>query len=446
MEPDDETGFVEHPSRARRAKAVGAAALLVLAIAAIAYVRPSLAPSAATSSVSTAPHPPTGYQLDAVAFVDPSTGWVLADLDNSTFTVLATTNAGRTWKTVLLSSSPRPAEYMRFFDRRGGVVVALGPSPTVYATGDGGVHWSPHTLTGIGYAIAASFVDPKHGWLLRYGPQGLDAGATELLGTADGGTTWKNLGDPAGNQAQAFAVSFSDSTHGWLDTVASRPQAFTTSDGGATWRPVALPTPAGGWPAPHGSYFVAARPTLGGGVVVTVINSQHINGRNAAGNVVLNYPPLTVRTYDGGSPVEYIYSTFVDSATDGAMRVFNTSHRPGPAISQTPPAGQVGFRSTDGGATWSSFMPPAPGGTIGYTDATAWWWVGPGESAQTSDGGQTWSPQRPDPVTNPLPGSLIVLDSSHAWLSALDDQGPVLFTTSDGGGLWNEVRLPAIAG
>jgi hypothetical protein len=179
-------------------------------------------------------------------------------------------------------------------------------------------------------------------------------------------------------------------------------------------------------------------------VIVTVVNSAHINGRNAAGTAVLSYPPLTVRTFDGGSPVVYIYSTFVDSATDGMLHIVGGTHRPGPAT-QVQPASQIGFRSLDGGSTWSTFAPPAPGGTIGYADSVSWWWAGPGVSAQTWDGGITWSPTHPDPVGTPLPGSLIVLDQDHAWISALGPEGPVLFTTSDGGGHWEEVALPPIA-
>ena len=440
MEPDDEPGFVGHPSRARRAQAVGAVSLLVIAAACIAYLRPSVNPPPPV--VQTAPNQATGYQLDAVDFVDPSTGWVLAHLDNSTFTVMGTTNAGRTWSSRLTEPSSRPAEYMRFFDRRSGVVVALGPSAELYLTGDGGARWTPKSLAGMGYLIAASFVDLNHGWVMRYGPDGVDAGATELLVTSDGGDSWLSLGSPVGPDAQAFAVAFSDRSHGWLDTVASGPYAYLTSDGGRTWNRVGLPAPPSGWPNPRGSYFVAARPTPGG-VVVTVVNSQHINGRNAASTTVLSYPPLTVRTFDGGSPVEYVYTTLVDSAIDG---VILASNRPGPATFQAQPANQIGFRSIDGGATWSNFAPPGPGGTIGYADAKRWWWVGSGVSARTADGGRTWSPTRPDPVDNPVPGSLIVLDANHAWLTAVDDHGGlVLFTTSDGGDFWDAVRLPVFA-
>lgn len=439
MGPDDETGFIEHPSRARRAKALGTLSLIAVAVASILYIKPSFGATAAPPAQGAPPRTGAfGYQLDSVDFVDPSDGWVLADLGNATFTVLGTTNAGRRWTTRLTAPSSRPAEFMRFFDRSSGVVVTTGPNAMVFTTRDGGSTWTNQEVGVTSYVIAASFVDAAHGWLLDYGGTN---GSTQLFMTADGGGSWRMQGSPVSDVTQAYAVTFADRTHGWLDTVAPGPYAYATTDGGEAWMPVALPAPPGGWPVPHGSFFVAARPTLGGGVIVTVVNSQHINGRNAAGTAVLSYPPLTVRTFDGGSPVEYVYSTFVDSTISGVLRANN---KPGPATYQVQPANQIGFRSLDGGATWSPFAPPTAGGTIGYADAVNWWWAGPGVSRRTTDGGQTWSPPLSDPISTPLPGSLIVLDPAHAWICAVADGGPILFTTADGGTSWVEVRLPAL--
>jgi len=436
MEPDDEPGFPEDPSRARRAKALGALSLVVVALACAAYLRP------APQTVAVAPAGPAGYQLDAVDFVDPSTGWILADLDTSDFAVMSTRDAGRSWTTRLVSPSTRHGEYLRFFNRSAGVVVSIGSGAAVFTTRDGGVNWTRHAVDPAdAYVVSASFVDPMHGWLLEFGPGTDGLGSTVLARTQDGGATWQGLGPPAAPPAEAFAVSFTDPSTGWLDAVAAGPYTYMTSDAGASWRQVALPAPASGWPVPHGSFFVAARPTLGNGVIVTVVNSAHINGRSAAGSAVLSYPPLTVRAFDGGSAVTYVYSTFVDSASDGVLDIVNAVQKPGPGA-QVQPANQIGLRSMDGGLTWTTFAPPAPGGTIGYADAASWWWIGPGLHARTTDGGLTWSPSRPDAVAEPLPGSLVVLDARHAWVSGLSDTGPVLYTTADGGDHWTSVRLP----
>ena len=436
MEPDDETGFPDDPSRARRAMAIGALSLLAVAVACVAYLHP------AAQSPTPAPTPSAGYQLDAVDFIDPSAGWILADRGTSDFAVLSTADAGRSWTERLVSSSTGHGEYMRLFSRSAGVVVVVGAQAEVFATGDGGAHWTKRPVApASAYVVSASFVDPLHGWLLEFGTGSDGLSSTVLAQTEDGGVTWDDLGSPASVPAEAFAVSFTDMSTGWLDAVASGPYAYTTADGGATWRQVALPPPATGWPVPHGWFFVAARPTLGNGVIVTVVNSTHINGRSAAGSAVLSYPPLTVRAFDGGSAVTYVYSTLVDSASDGVLHIVDANHRPGPST-QAQPADQIGLRSMDGGATWHSFAPPAPGGTIGYADAATWWWIGPRLRAWSSDGGVTWSPSLPDAVAEPLPGTLIVLDSKHGWVSGLLDSGPALFTTSDGGDHWTSVGLP----
>jgi hypothetical protein len=331
---------------------------------------------------------------------------------------------------------------MRFFDRSAGVVVAIGAEAAVLETGDGGAHWMRRGVdAGDLYVMSATFVDPMHGWLLGFGAVSTGLGSTVLLRTTDGGASWKDLGPAAVPSVQAFAVSFSDQQNGWLDTVAPGPYAYTTSDAGATWRRLTLPAPATGWPVPNGSFFVAARPTQGNGVIATVVNSLHVNGRFGGGSAVVTYPPLTVRTYDGGSPVTYVYSTLVDSASDGILHINDALHKPGPAT-QVQPASQIGMRSSDGGVTWTSFVPPAQGGTIGYADAMSWWWIGPGARSKTDDGGLTWSPSQADAVADPLPGSLVVLDSKHAWVSGVSESGPMLFSTSDGGEHWTGERLP----
>src|SRR5579859_456950 len=436
MEPDEEAGLPGNPSRAWRAKALGVLSLVVVAVASAAYLRPSVQPAAPMPALSTT------YQLDAVDFVDPSTGWVLADLDTAAFAVVSTKDAGRSWVTRLVSPSSRHGEYMHFFDRSAGVVVAIGAEAAVFVTRDGGAHWTRRAIdAGDVYVMSASFVDPLHGWLLGFGGLSTGLGSTVLLRTTDGGATWKDLGPAAVPSVQAFAVSFTDQRNGWLDAVAPGPYVYATVDAGTTWRRLTLPTPATGWPVPRGSFFVAARPTLGNGVIATVVNSANINGRAGAGSTVVTYPPLTVRTYDGGSPVTFIYTTLVDASSDGILHIYDAVHKPGPAT-QVQPAGQIGMRSTDGGATWTSFVPPAPGGTIGYAGAMNWWWIGQGVRSKTDDGCQTWSPSEANAVPDPLPGSLVVLDARHAWVSGVSVSGPLLFTTSDGGEHWTPVRLP----
>ena len=296
MEPHDPADEPGSPARARRARAIGALALLAIVIASLIYLRPA-GPETAVPARSG----PVNYEFDAVDFVDPATGWVLTDLDTQQFVVLGTTDAGRHWVRRLVAPRRRHGEYLRFFDRRDGVVAAIGAHPAVFETRDGGASWITRPV-GLGgaFVLWASFADMEHGWLLQFvGGQVLTA--TSVLRTDDGGVSWTALGEPAGAGAQAFGLTFTDREHGWLDTVGPSPSAYSTVDGGATWSTVALPAPVGGWPVPRGSFFVAIRPTLGSGIIATVVNTASISGRSAAGGEVIGYPPLTVRTFDGAA-------------------------------------------------------------------------------------------------------------------------------------------------
>src|SRR5437868_8724790 len=364
MGEDEEPGLnAGSPSRAARAKLVSTVSLAIVAIACIAYVRPTLQPVAAP------PLPASPQlQLDAVDFVSPSTGWVLEDLDDFQFAVIGTTDGGRHWKPELVEPSVSQGEYMRFFDARRGVVSTPGGEPVLFTTEDGGLHWERHIVFDIHtFAVAASFTDPLHGFELIGAAPDVPLSSPALVRTSDGGRTWTRLAVAVPPSVEAFAIAFSDAQHGWLDTVAAAPDAYATDDGGATWRAVPLPAPAGGWPVRDGTYFVAVRPTPEGGLVAAVVNSARVAGR-ASGIDVLGYPPLTVRTFDGGGPVTYRYSTFADSPTASVA----TDNRPG----QLQAANQTVMRSADGGASWTVVSPPSSGGTLGFTGTLEWWWVG----------------------------------------------------------------------
>jgi photosystem II stability/assembly factor-like uncharacterized protein len=86
---------------------------------------------------------------------------------------------------------------------------------------------------------------------------------------------------------------------------------------------------------------------------------------------------------------------------------------------------------------------PSTKGAVGYFDVRDWWWVDAGIIGRSFDGGVTWSSEQGIRVSEPLPGSLQVLDSKHAWLAASLTQ-PALEATSDGGAQWRLVPLPPI--
>src|SRR6267378_3781557 len=433
-EPEADYDASVESSRARRGLTVMFISVVAIAAIGIAYIRPSQSPPDVLSL-------PATYQLEGVDFVNPTTGWLVAKFDSGRFALLHTGDAGRTWTRQLAGDANQGGVYMRFFDSSHGVFALLGNQPLTFQTSDGGRTWSSQaTVNSSAYLQSVSFIDPRHGWLLARSTTNPDE--IQLLRTADGGTTWANLGLPASRGSRPYRVQFVDAAVGWLDTVSARPLAHRSTDGGVSWIPVPLPAPGGGWPA-TGQFFVAAQATHGAGVVATVVNFVPYVGRTGVGEQVIAFPPLTVRAFDGGLPVVYRYATFVDASPGSDLRKAATGSTSG-RYAQAYAPNQVQLGSLDGGLTWKVIEPPSGAGAIGYSDARNWWWIGSGMWSRSSDGGVTWTAARNIGLIEPLPGTLTLLDSKHAWYGAMAGNRAVLERTVDGGFTWEMIGLPVI--
>ena len=431
-ELDTDLASVRLHARARRALVLIVISILAITGAGVAYAHPAL-PS---PSLGTAARPAgaleSKYQVAALDFVNPTTGWVVAMFTSGDYAVLHTGDGGRTWSEQLTGVAGPHAVFMKFFDSWNGLFALVGTHPVLYTTFDGGRTWSSAAALSSGAAVASwSFVDSAHGWML--------VSPSELYRTQDGGHTWSDLGRPVASPEQAFRVQFQTQLTGWLDAVSDGPYAYRSEDSGRSWARVTLPAPAGGWPR-SGEFFVAAHPTDQTGVAISVANFAPVTGRSGVGGTVVLYPPLTLRTFDGGVPVRYAYTVFTEQLTNSGS--VGSENRPGPGVFQAAAPNQVELDSVDGGLTWNSISPPAGPGAIGFYDAWDWWWIGSGSWSVSQDGGVTWTPSRPIGVVEPLAGSLQVLDSTHAWFAAAT-QRPALETTSDGGTLWRMIMLPA---
>src|SRR6202165_1503403 len=280
----------------------------------------------------------------------------------------------------------------------------------VLRTTDAGQSWT-RQLTGATdqRTVYLRFFDSRHGVLGLAGPR------PAMFRTSDGGRTWSLL--PMSSAAYVLSMSFVDLDHGWLlrdATTAAGPsgELFRTDDGGGGWTTLGVPV-AGAAPR--------ARP-------------PPTASRSRAGERVISYPPLTIRSFDGGLPVWYSYSIFANAIPGGDLK---------PLATQAPHQVQLG--SLDAGATWSVISPPSGSGAVGYSDAQNWWWIGSGAGSTSSDGGSTWTPTRHLGVIEPLPGSLQVLDSQTAWFGVMAGGTRALLERTGGGGVhWEMIGLPPI--
>jgi len=132
--------------------------------------------------------------IQAPVFTSPREGTLMAfTTPTATPTlVYATHDGGDTWAVLTLPESARAPFAPVFINATDGWVVAVpevaggGPQPSLYATRDGGRHWTQlppnESLTG----AMLNFVTLDRGWALRLG-----IGGRELLQTSDGGRSWR---------------------------------------------------------------------------------------------------------------------------------------------------------------------------------------------------------------------------------------------------------------
>jgi photosystem II stability/assembly factor-like uncharacterized protein len=423
-----ESGFSGSPSpRVLRGIALIGVSLMALVAVTIQYADPQLVSSLRRSPISTTPA--ASYRISAIDFVDPWTGWIVADYDSGEYAIIHTDDGGAVWTPQLTDVDAGRGHYLKFFDAAVGVSGSIGTTARLYRTVDGGQRWIRLQVPDAkGSVLSWSFIDAYYGWVLISGSSAEFPLPAYLYRTDDGGRTWQDLGVPASSPDQVFEANFTYFTTGWLSSANDGPYAYKTGDFGETWTRVPLPPPSGGWPA-GGTFLVAVEPTSDGGVTAAVVFFPTLRGRKGQGAEIRDFPPLTVGAFDGGRSVTYSYATPIGSGV-------TTS------VPQALPPNQTQLTTRDNGASWTRISVPSTDGVVGYLDAADWWWVGAGRQAVTRDGGETWSATSDVDVQAPLPGSLRILDRLHAWLIGTYRSRAVLEATTDGGRHWRMVSLP----
>ncbi len=184
-------------------------------------------------------------KLIASELLSPQVGWVLQG-----WRLLSTQDGGASWREITPQSGeagiPLAADFLD--PQRGWLIRSVrdGTWLELLRTSDGGLAWEnslvPLNSSPLGGSppIAAwlEFRNNSHGWLALKLQSGSSFSLGRLFVTMDGGVSWQERSLPLGEAAR-----FIDSMRGWVAGGARGDQFFRTDDGGIHWKPVALPLP-----------------------------------------------------------------------------------------------------------------------------------------------------------------------------------------------------------
>lgn len=223
-----------------------------------------------------------------------------------------TTNAGSTW-TPFTSGTPQNLYTILFLDVSTGYCV--GDLGVALKTIDGGANWTAMTVGTTSSLRYVYFIDPVNGFITGAG--GL------ILKTTDGGTTWTTL--TTGTSVTLNSIFFTSSTVGYA--VGATGTIIRTNNSGSTWVPLTSGV--------AGTLNVAYFTSLTNGVIsgdAGIIDRTISSGASWA-------------TVPSGTADQLVGIDFVDANNGwivGGSIPLNT--------------GSI-HNTTDGGATWTSFIP-----------------------------------------------------------------------------------------
>jgi photosystem II stability/assembly factor-like uncharacterized protein len=289
--------------------------------------------------------------------------------------VLHTTDAGTHWREAIIQDSNVRSELsntgsaqLRFVDAsHGWLFVSYGhdsdEAGTLYRTVDGGQQWTVASRTDPkgsassaipwqGYKTGITFVDRINGWLTipTGGPKPL------LYFTHDAGTSWSAMlypdvpGIRMGPWQYVSRPRFFSPTAGEFEVMSEHSVVYTTTDGGAKWRPAVTPVCLDfsfvdvrkGWALCHQGTFD-----------ITDLFATSDGGQNWR-LVHANMEAQTKTEIAQHSRISISEPNFVNSKIGYVLRtsgsdVVALAH---PASLPTAKATQSLLKTIDGGATW----------------------------------------------------------------------------------------------
>jgi photosystem II stability/assembly factor-like uncharacterized protein len=316
----------------------------------------------------------------------------------------------------------------------GWAVVARPTETIVFKTTDGGKNWRQSGRLAAGFGATMQFLDTTHGFLLTGNPQ-------HLYRTTDGGAHWTELAIP---DERTSGISFTDRRRG--SSLNGLRIAYTTDDGGDTWR--RLPD------SPEDSYGPVFRNSEAWlSTRASASSALHVYWSYDRG---LTWAPVDVPRPPARESTGPILSNAQVTLLPGAGVAVLVSVGPScgkPAPCAAPDEAQ--YVSFDRGKTWTAVPPPRPEISyrdIVYQDAMHWWAIGSGSLFKSSNSGQTWeyisSIQQPQEWI-----VLHVIDAQHAWVQISTFQTraggsfrvSAVAVTTDGGLSWTRVLPPQVS-
>jgi len=277
----------------------------------------------------------------------------------------------------------------------------------------------PPGTQGLPLVNSVDFLNADDGWLVLQAPHGMGSSPGVLYRTSDGGATWRAVSrtpitnfsreaPPAETLPVAGQVEFTSSEDGWLvgGQVATGPQAlYATTNGGATWHLLALPT----YPPGALSDSIAGMPRARGEFLTVPVTYQDAEGRSGM---------VLFRSSDGGR--RWRVGTSLLGGEDVALLSPETALalRLGPFDPLHPHRNVAAsvWRTDDAGASWHlvsnlsralrrQLAAPLVSLSLTFVDSrTGFIWAttevagGPQRTIwidETTDGGQTWASRWP---------------------------------------------------
>jgi len=276
------------------------------------------------------------------------------------------------------------------------------------------------------------FAGPDSVWLVNSNGQ--------IMHTDDGGDSWQEQFHDEGLYLRS--VAFASDTRGWVGTLTASKRLLETSDGGATWTPV------------------AGLPSLAPSAIcgLSVVNESVVY---ASGTNYPNRPARVMKTVDGGASwqgfdmvphASLLVDTYFPTPERGWV-VGGKAQGPNPTRDDVK---AVVLHTTDGGRTWvnqiAALTDELPLGEWGWKINFLDDRVGfvslesfeRGAILKTIDGGGSWTRfDINDQQKNANLEGIGFLDEDHGWVGGwgtADFKGGFSSETTDGGRTWADAN------